>query len=129
MRRAAPGDYRLQTMSTRTVRVTVRGAFAGLSADQRAELRARQAEHDFLHTAYTPDGALTYDDVAVRPFFTFRFLRTAEDEKDVPDVAAQAELDAAAWLDGHGYAYKNLTAHTVDMSQVPLGARGRRAAR
>jgi len=116
-------------MSTRTVRVTVRGAFAGLSAEQRAALRARQADHDFLHTAYTPEGALTYDDVAVRPFFTFRFLRTAEDEKDVPDVTAQAELDATAWLEEHGYGYKNLTSHAVDMSQAPLGARGRRAAR
>jgi hypothetical protein len=116
-------------MSTRTVRVTVRGAFAGLTAEQRATLQAEQAQHDSLRTEYTPEGSLTYDDVAVRPFFTFRFLRTAEDERDVPDTAAQAELDAAAWLEEHGYGYKNLTVHAVDMSQVPLGARQRRAAR
>jgi hypothetical protein len=116
-------------MSTRTVRVTVRGAFDRLSAAQRAELQAAQGDHDFLHTAYTPEGSLTYDDVALRPFFTFRFLRTAEEEKDVPDVAAQAELDAAAWMEQRGYGYKNLTAQAVDMSQAPVGARQRRAAR
>jgi hypothetical protein len=127
--RPDPGENYRRVMSTRTVRVTVRGAFAGLSAEQRAALQAAQAEHDFLRTEYTPEGSLTYDDVAVRPFFTFRFLRTAEDERDVPDTAAQAELDAAAWLEQHGYGYKNLTSHAVDMSQVPLGARQRRAAR
>jgi hypothetical protein len=116
-------------MSTRTVRVTVRGAFDRLSDAQRAELQAAQGDHDFLHTAYTPEGSLTYDDVALRPFFTFRFLRTAAAEQDVPDVAAQAELDAAAWLEQRGYGYKNLTAQAVDMSQTPVGARQRRAAR
>ena len=115
-------------MTTRTVRVTVRGAFDGLTADQRAELLARQAEHDFLHTSYTPAGTLTYD-LAARPFFTFRFLTSAEDEKDVPDAAAQAELDAVAWLEARGYGYKGLKSHAEDMSQAPIGARQRRAAR
>ena len=41
-------------MSQRTIRVTVRGAFANLTADQRAVLVADQAAHDFLHTVYTP---------------------------------------------------------------------------
>jgi hypothetical protein len=115
-------------MSTRTVRVTVRGAFDGLSAEQRAELLTRQPDHDFLHTSYTPEGSLTYD-IAARPFFTFRFLTSAEDEKGVPDAAAQAELDAAAWLERRGYGYKNLTSHAVDLSQAPVGARQRRETR
>ena len=115
-------------MSTRQIRVTVRGAFDGLTEPQRAELLAAQAEHDFLHTVYTPEGHLAYD-VAARPFFTFRFLAEVADEKDIQDAAAQAELDAAAWLDARGYGWKNLTSQTVDMSEVPLGARGRRAAR
>lgn len=37
MRGADPGRYGLQTMSTRTVRVTVRRAIAGLSAELRAD--------------------------------------------------------------------------------------------
>lgn len=112
-------------MSTRTVRVTVRGAFDGLSAEQRAELIAKQAEHDFLHTAYTPEGHLSYE-LTARPFFTFRFLATAEEEQDVPVAAALAEEAAAAWLTGRGYGYRNLTSNAVDMSEVPLGARGKR---
>jgi Family of unknown function (DUF6204) len=115
-------------MTTRTVRVTVRGAFDGLTAEQRAELLARQPQHDFLHATYTREGNLTYD-IAARPFFTFRFLTSAEDEQQVPDAVAQAELDAVAWLDEHGYGYKGLKSHAEDMSQAPVGARQRRAAR
>src|SRR5829696_5107499 len=88
------------------IRVTVRGAFDGLTESQRAELLAAQAEHDFLHTVYTPEGHLAYG-VAARPFFTFRFAAEVADEEDIPDAAAQAELDAMAWLDEHGYGYKN----------------------
>ena len=128
MRGAAPGGYRLQTMTTRTVRVTVRGAFAGLTPAQRADLLARQPAHDFLHASHTPEGHLSYD-IAARPFFTFRFLAVVEDEKDVPDAAAQAELDAAAWLERHGYGYQNLKSHAEDLSHAPVGGRQRRAAR
>ncbi len=97
-------------------------------AGQRAELLARQADHDFLRATHTPEGNLTYD-IAARPFFTFRFLASAADERDVPDAAAQAELDAVAWLEARGYGYKNLRTHAEDMSQAPVGARQRRAAR
>jgi len=83
-------------MSSRTIRVTVRGAFADLTDSQRAELLADAAEHDFLHATHTPEGNLSYD-VAARPAFQFRFLTTVDDEKDIPDAAAQAELDAMAW--------------------------------
>ena len=115
-------------MSTRTVRVTVRGAFDGLSDEQRAELIAAQSAHDFLHTEYTAEGHLSYD-LTARPFFTFRFLATAEQEKDVPVAAAFAEEAAAAWLTERGYGFKNLTSNAVDMSEVPLGARGKRLSR
>jgi hypothetical protein len=115
-------------MSQRTIRVTVRGAFAGLTDEQREALVADQAAHDFLHTVYTAEGHLTYD-LTVRPNFAFRFAREVDDESDVPVAATQAELDTITWLDEHGYAYKDLKVQTVDMSQVPLGARGRRSAR
>jgi hypothetical protein len=112
-------------MTSRTIRVTVRGYFDKLSEAQTAELVAEAAEHDFLHTAYTSEGYLAYD-VPARPFFTFRFAEQVAQEKDIPQAAARAEAKAAAWMAGRGYAIKNLTSQTVDMSEVPLGRRGRR---
>lgn len=44
-------------------------------------------------------------------------------------ATTQAELDAITWLDDNGYTYKDLKVLTVDMSQIPLGARGRKIAR
>lgn len=112
-------------MSSRTIRVTVRGAFAALTAEQRAELLAGAAEHDVAFAEFTPEGTLTYD-IAARPFFTFRYAGTVADEKDIPEVTARAELAAEAYLHDRGLGFKNLTSQTVDMSQTPLGSRGRR---
>ncbi|MFI5843296.1 DUF6204 family protein [Catenuloplanes sp. NPDC051500] len=112
---------------SRGIRVTVRGAFDGLTPEQKAALLADAAEHDFLKTAYTPDGYLAYD-VAARPFFTFRYLIEADDDEDLELTALLGEERAARWLDAHGYAYKNLTAAAVDPAQTPLGARQRKAA-
>jgi hypothetical protein len=114
-------------MSTRTIRVTVRGAFDALDAEQRAGLLARAGEHDVAFAAYTAEGSLTYD-IAARPFFTFRFARTVESEQEIPAAVRDAEAAAAAYLDEHGYGFKNLTSQAVDMSQVPLGKRGRKQA-
>jgi hypothetical protein len=111
----------------RTIRVTVRGAFDGLTAEQTARLRDRQAEHDLLRTAYTPEGYLAYD-VPARPFFTFRFAEQAEDETGVAAAAARAEAKAVAWMAGQGYPVKNVTSQAVDLSEVPLGRRGKREA-
>ncbi|GIF22274.1 hypothetical protein BJ973_002598 [Actinoplanes tereljensis] len=112
---------------SRTIRVTVRGKFAGLSESALAELVAKQAEHDFLHTEYTAEGHLTYD-LPARPFFTFRFADEVDEEADIPKAAARAERKAADWMAGHGYPVKDLTSQAVDMSVVPLGKRGRREA-
>lgn len=112
---------------SRTVRITVKGSFDGLSADQQAELVAEQGRHSFLHTEYTPEGYLAYD-LPARPFFTFRFLAQAEQEDEIPLLALEAEEKAAAWMAGRGYPVKNLSSQTVDMSEVPLGKRGRREA-
>jgi len=108
----------------RTIRVTVRGAFDGLTAEQTAKLKAEQAEHDFLRTEYTPEGYLAYD-VPARPFFTFRFAEQAEDEAGVAAAAARAEAKAVARMAELGYPIKNVTTQAVDMSQVPMGKRGR----
>jgi hypothetical protein len=114
-------------MSSRMVRVTVRGSFDGLTAEQTDRLVAEQAEHDFLRTEYTTEGYLTYD-VPARPSFAFRFAEQAGDAAGVAAAGARAEAKAVAWMAGHGYPVKNVTAQTVDMSEVPLGKRGRREA-
>ncbi|MCQ4042687.1 DUF6204 family protein [Streptantibioticus rubrisoli] len=114
-------------MSTRTFRITIRGVFDGLSADQRAELLARAAEHDVLHTAFTPEGHLSYD-LAARAAFTFRFLDSGEAEEDILAATERAEDAAKAWLSERGYGYKNLRCSAEDLSQAPLGKRQRRAA-
>lgn len=114
-------------MSTRTFRVTVRGVFDGLTAEQRAELLARAPEHDVLRAAFTPEGHLTYD-IAARPAFTFRFLDSGEAEEDILEAADRAEQAARAWLDERGYRHKNLRSQAEDLSQAPLGKRQRRAA-
>lgn len=113
-------------MDKRTIRVTVRGAFDGLTADQRAELLAHAAEHDVAFAAYTAEGSLTYD--TARPFFTFRVAETVEREQDIPAAVARAETTAAAYLTARGYGFKNLSSRAADMSQVPLGKRGRKLA-
>lgn len=114
-------------MSTRTFRITVRGAFDGLSADQRAELLARAAEHDVLRAAFTPEGHLSYD-LSARSAFTFRFLESGEKEEDILEASERAEGAAKAWLAERGYGCKNLRTQAEDLSQAPLGKRQRRAA-
>jgi hypothetical protein len=114
-------------MSSRTIRVTVRGSFDSLSAEQTARLTAEQGSHDFLQTAYTPEGYLAYD-LAARPSFTFRFAEQAEDEAGVAAAGARAEAKAVAWMAGYAYPIKNVTTQTVDMSEAPLGKRGRKEA-
>jgi hypothetical protein len=114
-------------MTSRTIRVTVRGSFADLGAAQLAELVAARAEHDFLRTEYTPEGYLAYD-LPARPFFTFRFAEQVAEESDIPQASARAEAKALAWMAERGYEVKNVTAQTVDMTTVPLGKRGKREA-
>ncbi|MGW2237204.1 DUF6204 family protein [Streptomyces sp. NPDC001759] len=114
-------------MSTRTFRITVRGVFDGLGADQRAELLSRAAEHDVLRAALTPEGHLS-DDRAARTAFTFRFLDSGEEEEDILEASERAEEAARAWLTERGYGYKNLRSQAEDLSQAPLGKRQRRAA-
>jgi hypothetical protein len=115
-------------MSTRTFRTTVRGSFEGLTPEQHAALLAGAAEHDVLRAAFTAEGHLTYD-LAARPFFTFRFLDSGESEEDILFAEEHALDRARSWLDSRGLGYTRLTARSKDLSQAPLGRRGRREAR
>jgi Family of unknown function (DUF6204) len=112
---------------SRQIRITVRGSFDDLSAQQLAELVAEREQHDFLRTEYTADGYLAYD-LPARPFYTFRFADEVDDEAAVSAAVVRAQEKAAAWMTARGYATKNVTAQAVDMSEVPLGKRGRREA-
>ncbi len=115
-------------MSTRTFRITVRGAFDALTDAQRAALLADAAEHDVLRAAFTPEGTLTYD-IAARPAFAFRFSATGEKEEDILEATERAEETAKSWLTARGYGFKHLRTTAEDLSQAPLGKRQRRAAR
>lgn len=114
-------------MTSRTIRVTVRGSFDALTDAQRAALLADAAAHDVAFAAFTAAGSLTYD-IAARPFFTFRYAETVEREQDIPAVSARAEAAAVGWLSARGYGFKDLSSQAVDMSLTPMGKRGRREA-
>ena len=113
-------------MSERTFRVMVRGSFDALTDDQRAALLAEAAEHDVLNAAFTAEGRLTYD-LAMRPFFTFRYLEHGEREEDIVAAGERAQAKAEQWLVEHGYGYKRLKVSAEDMALMPLAKRQRKA--
>jgi hypothetical protein len=112
---------------SRAIRVTVRGMFDGLSPQQLAELVAEQDQHTLMTTAYTVEGYLSYD-LPGRPGFVFRFAEQVEEAAEIAGARARAERKALAWMAQRGYAVKNVAVQSVDMSEVPLGKRGRKEA-
>jgi hypothetical protein len=127
MNRSHSPDYHPH-VTTRTFRITVRGVFTDLTADQRAHLLAEAADHDILRARYTYEGHLTYD-IAMRPAFTFRFEDSGEDEEDILLGTERAEEASRAWLNERGYAHKNLKSQAEDLSQATLGKRQKQEAR
>lgn len=114
-------------MTERTFRIMIRGSFHALTDAQRAELLADAAEHDVLNAAFTPEGQLTYD-LAMRPFFTFRYLEQGEREEDIVAAGEHALTMAELWLTEHGYGYKGLKVSSAqDMTLMPLAKRQRKA--
>ena len=111
----------------RIIRVTVRGMFDKLSAEQTAELLAEQDQHSFLNTRYTAEGYLSYD-LPGRPGFAFRFADEVDEESQVATAETRAELSALEWMSGRGFAVKNVSVQSVDMAEVPLGKRVRKEA-
>ncbi|GAA1950043.1 hypothetical protein GCM10009738_24390 [Kitasatospora viridis] len=106
--------------------MTVRGAFDGLTTEQRAELLAAAKEHDVLFASYTREGHLSYD-LAARADFTFRFLESGSADEDIVPATTRAEQTAQAWLTERGYGYKNLRSVAEDMSKAALSKRQRKA--
>ncbi|GAB2699816.1 hypothetical protein GCM10010442_16970 [Kitasatospora kifunensis] len=117
---------RVARMTERTFRVTVRGSFAALSAEQRAELAAEADQHSMLFATFTTEGNLSYE-LAPRDVFSFRFLATGEADEDIVPAGARAEAAAASWLEERGYGYKNLRSQAEDMSKAALSKRQRKA--
>jgi hypothetical protein len=113
-------------MSTRELRIAVRGNFTDLSDAQRAELRTGAAEHDVLQARFTEQGHLAYD-VDARPFFTYRFLREADTDADVTRAVAGAEAAASAALELRGLRHQLRSTTVQDLSQAPLSKRQRRS--
>jgi hypothetical protein len=113
-------------MSVRALRITVRGSFRDLTEDQRADLKARAAEHDLLRASFTTEGHLAYD-VDARPFFTYRLLSEARTDQDVAQAVTRAEAAARAALDQRGLGYQLRSTQVQDLSQAPMSKRQRRA--
>jgi Family of unknown function (DUF6204) len=113
-------------MTTRAFRIKVRGEFKDLTPDQRAELLASASEHDALAASFTPEGHLSFD-LAVRPFFTFRFADSGESDDDLVVATARAEAAAAGWLNDRGLTFRLLTSQAEDLSKAPMSKRQRRS--
>jgi len=107
-------------MSVTVHRVTVRGHFADLTAEQRAALLAEADEHSFHQVAYTEWGTFIYEPNLVA--FNFRYeVRTDSDDDDAPDPGDVGLAKATASLAEWGIGHKYLKVSATDMSQVWSG--------
>jgi hypothetical protein len=99
-------------------RVTVRGWFDGLTADQRASLLAAAAEHDVVSVgAFTEAGTLTYE----RSLHTFTFRVQLRETAEVdPEALAleRATTMAVAEVEALGAAHRNVRATATDMGSI-----------
>ncbi|GAB3436048.1 DUF6204 family protein [Phycicoccus ginsengisoli] len=111
-------------MTTRTYRVQVTGQFADLPPTARAQLHARQAEHDLFLAAFTPEGTFTYTPTLTR--FTLRYLlEVSEGSAAEADAAAavEGELLAMTFLESRNITHKPLTVAAVCLDDVKIKGR------
>lgn len=98
-------------------RVVVRGQFAGLDDAQRVALLDKAAEHDYLKSAFTKDGTLTYDEQLVA--FNFRYeVRHAEPVPDEETIGATSVERATKTLGGMGLTAKHVRSTVTDMATI-----------
>ena len=101
-------------MAEHTYRVLVRGRFTDLTDDQRASLRERLKDFDFLRDAgFSEEGALTYDEKL--DFFSYRVILTAA---ETPDEAGLRRATTA--LDALGVDFKGLKAKVTDVDEMKI---------
>lgn len=110
--------------TTRTYRVQVTGQLAGVAPETRAALRADQAEHDLLLSAFTPEGTFTYAPSLTR--FTLRYLLEVVDRPAAEadqDVLVEGELLATDHLTSRGLGHKPLTVSATCLQDVKVRRR------
>jgi hypothetical protein len=108
----------------RTYRVQATGQFTSLLAAVSAQLRAQQADHDVLLSAFTPEGTFTYSPSLTR--FTLRYLlEVSEESAAEADEAAliEAELLATQFLESRCITHKPLTMSAVCLDDVKVRRR------
>jgi hypothetical protein len=113
-------------MSTRELRIKVRGEFKDLTSEQRADLLAAGAEHDMLGASFTREGHVAYG-LAARPFFTLRIADTSETDDDVAAATDRAVASVREWLDACGLSYRLKEPVVEDLSQAAVSKRQRKA--
>ncbi|PRX98916.1 DUF6204 family protein [Allonocardiopsis opalescens] len=98
-------------------RVTISGAFDGITEAQRAALRA---DADAFQPGYTETGAFTTD--RALSAFTFRCQVPAEEPTDGEPEATRRALAA---LDAHGYPHRVIRVAVTDMRDIKIRRRNR----
>ncbi|MDH6580006.1 DUF6204 family protein [Kitasatospora sp. MAP5-34] len=112
-------------MTLHTFRVTVRGRFDGLTDATREALLATVDQHSWLNSAFTEAGTLTYGP-ELGPF-TFRYQLSAPEQDGAETATTQAGLEALATLEALGCGHTELRLGAVDMDEIPIRRKGRRA--
>ena len=105
-------------MAQHIFRVVVRGHFADLDEEQRADLLAHVDEHSPFKSAFTTDGTFTYEPNLVA--FNFRYEIRQSDEDGDPTAAAEelGMAKALATLQATGFGHKHLRVTAADMADI-----------
>jgi hypothetical protein len=112
---------------SRTYRVTVRGRFENLSADQRRRLRDEQGDHDMFAAQFTPEGKFLYAPELVG--YEFRYLLSVEEASpEDADLVARLEAEemAAAGIRDRGMQGRIVATSLVCLEDMKI-RKGRRS--
>jgi phage baseplate assembly protein gpV len=101
----------------------VRGKFAPLDDEQRAELLAPADEHDLPWARFTEQGTVTYD--RALHAFTFRCIVPATEEEADTVVISTAERLAAESVHALGADSRDLRSSSTDLDSIKI--KGRRS--
>lgn len=109
-------------MTLHIFRVVVRGEFADLSPQQRADLVAAAPDHDIFLSAYTASGTFTYEPQVHAFSYRYELRERTGDGRSVADaessVRATAEALAVDDLTRRGLSFKRLRSNAVDMADM-----------
>ncbi|MEU9505993.1 DUF6204 family protein [Micromonospora sp. NPDC048170] len=108
-------------MAGKAYQVIVRGKFAPLDDEQRANLLAKADEHVVFRAKFTEEGTVTYERSLLA--FTFRCMIPAAEEDKEAVVIGRAEALAAAAVRGLGADYRNLDSVLTDLDNIKIRRR------